>query len=374
MSWGVGGIHVVNADDTRLTQLSFGRDHSPAWSPDGTKIAFSRLDPVTGMRRLWVIDADGTDATPLTPEGPEFDWSPDGTKIVFEREPGPTTQIYVMDADETNVTQLTNSGVNAHPTWAPDGTKIAFTSTRGAGMWTMNPDGTGQALTGRTEIFSMSSWQPVLVALSTTARQVTYPGRITLTAHLGAGAGSPNQTVSIYQRRPGGTETLLASSDVDASGALSVTTRPHGKTTYVARWSGDPDHPDGGASEALVVTVRAKVTGRLLGGYRPVGSFRLYRFTASCPARGAGCPRYSASVAPSHAGRRLSFVLQIRSSGWRTVLRFRARIPTRGPTVVGFVYSGPGLIGVRTRVRAEFGAAADHLAAATRWAYFRVTR
>jgi Tol biopolymer transport system component len=376
-AWG-RGIYVINADNTGLAQLSFGEDYSPAWSPDGTKIAFGRHDPVTGMRRLWVMDSDGSDATPLTAEGPDFDWfldwSPDGTKIVFEREPGATRQIFVMDSDGGNVTQLTTSGVNYQPTWAPDGTKIGFVSTRQPGLWTMNPDGTDQTLTGRSDAFSMPSWQPTPITLSTTARVVTYPGVVTLTAHLGASPNSPNQTVSIYQRRPGGTETLLASGDVDASRAFAVTTRPQGKTTYVARWSGDVDHPAGGASEAVVVDVRAKVTGRLLGGYRTVGAFRLYRFRASCPARGAGCPRFSVSVAPSHAGRRLSFTLQVRSAGWRTVLRFPVRIPRRGPTVVGFVYAGPAIIGVRTRVRAQFTADRDHLGAATHWAYFRVTR
>jgi hypothetical protein len=61
------------------------------------------------------------------------------------------------------------------------------------------------------------------------------------------------------------------------------------------------------------------------------------------------------------------------TGSWRTVLLFSVRIPASGPSVVRFVYSGRAVVGVRTRVRAEFRADADHLGNTASWAYFKVT-
>ena len=82
-----------------------GDDTDPAWSPDGTRIAFgSNRD---GDRDIYVMDADGGNVQQLT-DDPESDrdpaWSPDGTRIAFTR----NGDIYVMDADGGNVQLLTD--------------------------------------------------------------------------------------------------------------------------------------------------------------------------------------------------------------------------------------------------------------------------
>ncbi|MGH8571087.1 MAG: InlB B-repeat-containing protein, partial [Gammaproteobacteria bacterium] len=146
-------IYVMNADgtgQTRLTNIT-GSDLWPSWSPDGTKIAFYRNTDIATM------DVDGpnavTDVTVLTESPSGLDtrptWSPDGSKIAFvsTRDAG-DSEIYVMNADGTNETNITNSpGADTEPNWSPDGTKLAFRSERAEGgsadIWTMNPDGTG---------------------------------------------------------------------------------------------------------------------------------------------------------------------------------------------------------------------------------------
>ena len=127
-----------------------GADSRPAWSPDGTKIAFqSNRDHEAG--EVYVMDADGGNVTRLT-ENLSLDgepaWSPDGTKIAFTSDrDGGASDIYVMDADGDNATRLTNdAGADAEPSWSIDGDRIAFQSDRDGNseIYAMDADGTDE--------------------------------------------------------------------------------------------------------------------------------------------------------------------------------------------------------------------------------------
>ena len=76
------------------------------------------------------MNADGTDVVRITKDGLLFQtprWSPDGTKIAFSRQRGFEDDIYVMNADGTHVVNLIkHQGENYNPDWSPDGKKIAF--------------------------------------------------------------------------------------------------------------------------------------------------------------------------------------------------------------------------------------------------------
>ena len=80
------------------------------------------------------MDADGSNQTSLTNDAGgrlEPAWSPDGSKIAFITIRDGNARSSSMDADGSNQTNLTNnpSATTISPAWSPDGSKIAFTST-----------------------------------------------------------------------------------------------------------------------------------------------------------------------------------------------------------------------------------------------------
>ena len=116
--------HLVVNGDTTLS----GINQEPSWSPDGTQLAF--LVHLNGANQIAKVNADGTGFTPLTSftSGDQLypAWSPDGSKIAYESNRSSAFKIYVMNADGTNDTLLTTPGGALDPAWSPDGSKIAF--------------------------------------------------------------------------------------------------------------------------------------------------------------------------------------------------------------------------------------------------------
>jgi WD40 repeat protein len=160
-------IYIIASNGTgeRSITTQPASDVDPAWSPDGSKIAFtSERD---GNREIYVMNANGANPVRLTNLGPSDDrpaWSPDGARIAFVSTRDGNAEIYVMNADGTSPVRLTsNTAYDADPAWSPDGSRIAFSSDRegGSGIWVMNANGTGVTrLTTNSRGDRQPAWSP----------------------------------------------------------------------------------------------------------------------------------------------------------------------------------------------------------------------
>ena len=150
-------IFVMDADGSHPTQITFNAldDENPAWSPDGTRIAFVRdFDPIQGQvdRDLFTMNADGTDQRNLTSspgvQDSEPNWSPDGGRIAFVSDRDGDLEVYTLRPNGSSVRQLTfNDASEFRPNWSPDGGQITFTTDRDGDfeVYVMDADGTNQA-------------------------------------------------------------------------------------------------------------------------------------------------------------------------------------------------------------------------------------
>ena len=151
----------LDGSDLRKLTSNKALDAYPAWSPDGTQIAFysdREVRPAYGFH-LYIMDSDGSDERSLvssslisTRQPPV--WSPDSNRIAFvARQSDPTETgydrryiIHTVRPDGSGLTELGDAA--SSPVWSPDGTRIAFIregeETRG--LYTMDPDGSNERL------------------------------------------------------------------------------------------------------------------------------------------------------------------------------------------------------------------------------------
>jgi len=158
-------IYTMNPDGSGLTQLTGGPHQlQPAWSPDGTKIAY--MDRLKDATAIYLMNADGSDSRLLVSDifhNVNLAWSPDGTKIAYcsiakEEGSGSQFSLHVINTDGSNEVRLAEG--SGSPSWSPDGKQIAFTTFRGIDL--INADGTNRRQLTRLDTWVLRSlaWSP----------------------------------------------------------------------------------------------------------------------------------------------------------------------------------------------------------------------
>jgi Tol biopolymer transport system component len=166
-------IHLADSSGVDLRQLAYG--FAPAWSPDGSRIAFQGISVDGTSSGIFVMDVDGT-ARRLLTGGDSWSprWSPDGSRIAFltcipneDNGSSPMCDMTysVMNADgsgEVTLARTNFAGTIPPAEWSPDGKKIAFVGGEGccADLYVINTDGSGLAQLTRLGTVTGADWSP----------------------------------------------------------------------------------------------------------------------------------------------------------------------------------------------------------------------
>jgi hypothetical protein len=200
-------IYTAGADGSNPLRLTTNTvaDTEPAYSPDGTKIAFTRSNDI------WVMNANGSGEVAITGlEGPDSEpaWSPDGTQIVYVSNQtvsgGGTTgpELFVTSAagpgPQRRLTDTPNNAVSQRPAWSPAGNQIAYQSNADGNyeIYTIDANATASFGTRRSanevgQNYQNPSWSPDA-------------GRIAFERGIGTNVG--DTTKEIWTMRADGTD------------------------------------------------------------------------------------------------------------------------------------------------------------------------
>jgi Tol biopolymer transport system component len=160
-------LYILRLSDCSVRPVTSGGAEAtePAWSPNGSWIAFIR-ESRSDAASVYVVHPDGSSlrrvtATKTTDDFPA--WAPDSRRIVFDRYDGTgegdLRNIYVIDVATRKATRLTRHGFNLTPAWSPNGKLIAWSTDD---LWVMRPDGTHKRRVVRDRANGISgiAWSP----------------------------------------------------------------------------------------------------------------------------------------------------------------------------------------------------------------------
>jgi TolB protein len=128
-------LELADADGFNPITIMSSREPlmSPAWSPDGKKIAYVSFEKKSSAiyvqtlatgKRIRVTDFRGINGAPA--------WSPDGSKLALTLSKEGSPDIFVLNLANRSLLKLTkNYAIDTEPSWSPDGANIVFTSDRG---------------------------------------------------------------------------------------------------------------------------------------------------------------------------------------------------------------------------------------------------
>ena len=165
-------LYVMPFEGGRAMRVSVARGSinlAPSWSPDGRRLTF--VSDRSGRNEIYISDADGTNVSLLTADAfgernnrTDPSWSPDGRLVAYSSLVGGRRQILTVSLRDRSVSQVTSEGQNDTPAWAPDGRHLVFSSTRGGTeqLWVVDVEtGRSRQLT-RGASSRLAEWSPRL--------------------------------------------------------------------------------------------------------------------------------------------------------------------------------------------------------------------
>jgi Tol biopolymer transport system component len=220
-------LYTISPDGSGERKLADVPAYGPTWSPDGSRIAFwADADPTTEFtaeeNEIYVVDADGSGLQRLTSNTEvdvKPDWSPDGSQLAFVR----TGRVWIMNADGTQAHAVAKKALSV--AWSPDGRWIAVT--RGDGtIWLVRPNGRDRHKIHESNHYGDKfgwgepvEWTPdgriayiaYEAGLATMTRQATQRRRVTKLADGYQPAWSPDgRWVAVKSWTPNGLDLLAA--------------------------------------------------------------------------------------------------------------------------------------------------------------------
>jgi Tol biopolymer transport system component len=159
---GVAHVWLVAADGSGLRLLTPGLSSGdPVWSPDGTQVAF--LSGAFGATDVWTVSATGGPPRRLTTGGGQkggLAWSPRGSPLLYGVVSGGTAASFALDpvtGGSARLAPVANLPDGLSAAWSPDGARIAFADPNGR-LSVMNADGSGARVLDGQLLVSTPSW------------------------------------------------------------------------------------------------------------------------------------------------------------------------------------------------------------------------
>ena len=256
-----GDIWSLDVETGEERRLIRNASH-PAWSPDGSRIAFDGW--WSGPDRIWVADRLGHNPQQITTDTSEAvdhihpSWSPDGSRLVFQNIDRTRFDIRVVDLATKQLHFLTNDAIlDINPVWAPSGRFIYFSSYRGGGInvWRVRVDGAGKAM-AQPEQVTTGAGQDIDLAISSDGKRLAM-AMLRQNADLwrlpvspaGVPTGAPQEVVATTREDSRGSwspdsKSIAFNSDRGGDMNIWVRTLADGSDRQVTRGEGGDFQPD----------------------------------------------------------------------------------------------------------------------------------
>jgi dipeptidyl aminopeptidase/acylaminoacyl peptidase len=307
-------LSAIDGGSSRRLTTFDSKDTRPAWSPDGSRLAF--LSDRSGTSQIWMLRADGGEAwqeSDLDEGITSFEWSPDGSAFVAVSKSVEKTDdddkqaddheesdvrhitrirykadgegflddkprnLWIVPTGDGEPRQLTHSDVHDdNPTWSPNGREIAFVTNRSEGrdwntvseIWVVPASGGTEhsLLSGNTAKFGSPSWSPDGATLAAVGSWHAEAGGAVNDDLwiVPAGGGDPRNLTADYDRSIGDS----AMSDIFSASENRPVWTPDGASLLV-------NVSDTGSTHVLSIAVNGEQPERITSGDQRVSGFSL---------------------------------------------------------------------------------------------------